>query len=105
MVRTKLTLITSRQWPARHQLDVSNAFLHGRLSEQVYCQQPVGYIDSKQPDAISLKVYRLKHVLRAWYLRFTGFITQLGFNVTWSDISLFVLRRGQLDGNSSVVCG
>jgi hypothetical protein len=28
MIRTVLTIIASKRWPA-HQLDVSNAFLHG----------------------------------------------------------------------------
>jgi hypothetical protein len=37
-IRTVITLIASHQWPA-NQLDVSNAFLHGQLGEQVYCQQ------------------------------------------------------------------
>lgn len=36
-IRTVLALIASHDWPA-HQLDVSNAFLHGNITEQVYCQ-------------------------------------------------------------------
>ena len=35
-IRTILAMIASKQWPA-HQLDVSNAFLHGHLDEQVFC--------------------------------------------------------------------
>jgi hypothetical protein len=35
-IRTVLTLVASKHWPA-HQLDVSNAFLHGHISERVLC--------------------------------------------------------------------
>ena len=45
MIRTVLHLAVSRAWPV-HQMDVSNAFLHGHLEEQVFCPQPTGFIDS-----------------------------------------------------------
>lgn len=40
-IRTVLSLALSRSCPI-HQLDVTNAFLHGSLSEPVYCEQPSG---------------------------------------------------------------
>ncbi|WVZ94071.1 hypothetical protein U9M48_040011 [Paspalum notatum var. saurae] len=96
-IRTILTIIASNRWPVR-QLDVSNAFLHGHLHEQVFCQQPVGFVDSAQSDAVCLlskSLYGLRQAPRAWFTRFTSFITTIGFVATRSDSSLFVLRHGK----------
>ncbi|KAK1694010.1 hypothetical protein QYE76_010707 [Lolium multiflorum] len=93
-IRTVLHLAASRAWPV-HQMDVSNAFLHGHLQEQVYCQQPIGFVDTERPDDVCLlsrSLYGLKQAPRAWYQRIAGFLHQLGFRSTRSDASLFVYR-------------
>ncbi|XP_022847687.1 uncharacterized protein LOC111370233 [Olea europaea var. sylvestris] len=43
-VRVVLSLAVTQKWPL-HQLDVKNAFLNGTLTDQVYMEQPPGYID------------------------------------------------------------
>jgi hypothetical protein len=96
-IRAVLTLAASRGWSTK-QLDVSNAFLHGRLKEHVLCQQPTGFVDSTQPDAVCLldkSLYGLRQAPRAWFERFAAFVIKLGFTATRSDSSLFVLRRGR----------
>jgi hypothetical protein len=93
-IRTVLTIIASRQWPA-HQLDVSNAFLHGNLNERVYCQRPTGFTDPQRPDTICLlsrSLYGLRQALRAWFTKFSEFITSIGFSQSRLDSSLFVLH-------------
>jgi hypothetical protein len=78
-------------------IDVKNVFLHVTLSGTIYCSQPNGFVDPAQPDHVCLlnkSLYGLKPVPRAWYSRFTTYITSLGFVEAKSDTSLFVFRRG-----------
>jgi hypothetical protein len=94
-IRTVLTLVASRRWPA-HQLDVSNAFLHGNLQEEVFCQQPTGFADPARPDHVcrlSRSLYGLRQAPRAWFDRFVGHVTSLGFVQSRADTSLFVYNR------------
>jgi len=76
---------------------VKNAFLHGNLSEVVYCQQPSGFKDSAHPDFVCLlkkSLYGLKQAPRAWYSRMASFLLSIGFVEAKSDTSLFIYRRG-----------
>jgi hypothetical protein len=94
-IRTVLTLIASKGWPA-HQLDVSNAFLHGNLREQVYSQQPTGFVDPARPNDVCLlsrSLYGLRQAPRAWFDRFVAHVTSLGFIQSRADTSLFVYHR------------
>uniref|UniRef100_A0A453IDZ6 Reverse transcriptase Ty1/copia-type domain-containing protein n=1 Tax=Aegilops tauschii subsp. strangulata TaxID=200361 RepID=A0A453IDZ6_AEGTS len=95
-IRTVLQLAVSRTWHV-HQLDVSNAFLHGHLAEQVFCEQPTGFVDATHPDHVCLlsrSLYGLKQAPRAWYQRIATFLQTLGFTSTRSDASLFVYHHG-----------
>ena len=95
-VRTVLSLALSRHWPI-HQLDVKNAFLHGNLTETVYCQQPSGFEDSAHPDYVchlKKSLYGLKQAPRAWYSRMATHLLSLGFAEAKSDTSLFVYQCG-----------
>jgi len=95
-VRTVITVAHSRDWPI-HQLDVKNAFLHGTLSETVYCSQPTGFADPALPDHVyrlNKSLYGLKQAPWAWYNRFASFLISLGFTEAKSDTSLFIFSRG-----------
>ena len=48
-MRIVLSLAIQLDWPIR-QLDENNAFLNGELKEEVYMQQPQGFVDKKHPD-------------------------------------------------------
>jgi hypothetical protein len=95
-VRTVLSLALARSWPI-HQLDVKNAFLHGLLTETVYCSQPAGFVDTTRPDMVcrlNRSLYGLKQAPRAWNHRFATFLLTLGFVEAKSDTSLFVYHHG-----------
>jgi len=76
---------------------VKNAFLHGTLTETVYCVQPSGFVDSSRPDMVcrlNKSLYGLKQAPRAWHHRFASYLSSIGFVETKSDSSLFIYRRG-----------
>jgi hypothetical protein len=95
-VRTVLALTTSHAWPIQ-QLDVKNAFLHGTLSETVFCNQPTGFANPTKLDLVwrlNKSLYGLKQAPRAWYSQFATYLTSLGFIEAKSDTLLFILCRG-----------
>jgi hypothetical protein len=89
-VRTVLSIAVSRDWPIQ-QLDVKNAFLHGTLTETVYCSQPTGFADPADPDLVcrlKKSLYGLKQAPHAWY----------------SDSRPFCSHRGFLRPNLTLLC-
>nr|GEW26215.1 hypothetical protein [Tanacetum cinerariifolium] len=66
-----------------YQMDVKTTFLYSPLKEEVYVNQPDGFVDPYHPD----KVYRLKKALyglkqapRAWYDELSNFLVSKGFS-------------------------
>lgn len=93
-IRVVLSLALSKSWPI-HQLDVKNAFLHGNLNEEVYSQQPSGFIDARFPTHVcrlQKSLYGLKQAPHAWFQR--TYAHSIGFIESKSDASLFVLHHG-----------
>lgn len=88
-IRTVLSVAVSKGWPIR-QLDVRNAFLHGFLSEEVYMQQPPGFVDPSHVCRLHKAIYGLKQAPRAWFHRFSSFLLHLGFHCSRADSSMFI---------------
>ncbi|KAJ9561764.1 hypothetical protein OSB04_006924 [Centaurea solstitialis] len=64
------------------QMDVKTAFLNGKLTEDVYMQQPEGFVDPKNPNKVCklLKsIYGLKQASRSWNLHFDERIKESAF--------------------------
>jgi histone deacetylase 1/2 len=90
-IRLVLSIAVTNGWSLR-QLDVQNAFLHGKLSEEVYMYQPPGYSDKSHPTYVcklDKALYGLKQAPRAWYARLCSKLVQLGFVPSKADTSLF----------------
>nr|GEX04031.1 retrovirus-related Pol polyprotein from transposon TNT 1-94 [Tanacetum cinerariifolium] len=83
-----------------YHMDVKTVFLYGPLKEEVYVNQPDGFVDSYHPD----KVYRLKKALygleqasRAWYDELSKFLLSKGFSKGSIDPTLFITKhRGDI---------
>ncbi|GJS44884.1 ribonuclease H-like domain-containing protein [Tanacetum coccineum] len=95
-IRTVFSLVVSRKWPI-HQLDVKNAFLNDDLSEIIYMNQSLGFVDARFPNHVCRllrSLYGLKQAPRAWFQRFAGYATRAGFYHSRCDSSLFIYRQG-----------
>jgi hypothetical protein len=61
-IRLLLALAVNFDWPIR-QLDISNAFLHGTLTEEVYMEQPQGFVNKTHADFVC-KLYKATYGLK-----------------------------------------
>nr|GFA07213.1 hypothetical protein [Tanacetum cinerariifolium] len=66
-------------------MDVKTAFLNGILREEVYVNQPDGFVDPDNPN----HVYRLKKAL------LSSFMLSQGFSKGTVDPTLFINRKGK----------
>lgn len=75
-IRILLCLALHHHWPIK-QMDISNAFLHGTLEEEVYMDQPPGFIDASFPSHVcklQKALYGLKHAPCTWFSTFSKFL-------------------------------
>jgi ATP-binding cassette subfamily B (MDR/TAP) protein 1 len=75
------------------QLDVKTVFLHGELEEEIYMDQPKGFMVPGKEDLVcKLKrsLYGLKHSPRQWYKRFDLFMLAHGFKRSQYDSCVYI---------------
>ena len=87
------------------QLDVKSAFLHGYLEEQVFIDQPPGYVKiGNEHKVYKLKkvLYGLKQVSRALYSHIESYFIKVGFTKCPYEHSLFI--KYDEKGKMLIVC-
>ena len=74
-------------------MDVKNEFLHGDLSEEIYMEQPQGFMqDSSLVCRLKKSFYSLKQTLRAWYANMDSYLLSYNFVRCKLDPNVYMLR-------------
>ena len=74
------------------QLDVKTTFLHGDLKEEIYMEQPKGFVATGQEHLVCRlrkSLYGLKQAPRQWYKKLDDFIQSIGLLKSDEDHCLF----------------
>ncbi len=84
------------------QLDVTTAFLYGTLEEEIYMQQPEGFvIPGREQEVCRLvkSIYGLKQASRVWNIKLNEFIVLFGLKKSQADPCVYYrhLRPGEVD--------
>ena len=78
-----------------HQMDVVTAFLNGKLDEEVYMEQPDGYVvEGKENLVCKLKksIYGLKQSPRCWYSVLKEYLESIEFKQSEADPCVYIHR-------------
>jgi len=81
-----------------HQMDVKTTFLNGYLKEEIYMQQPEGFVQEGQENMVcklNKSIYGLKQASRQWYMRFDEVIKTHGFIENILDSCIYVKVSGR----------
>ncbi|CAL8174177.1 unnamed protein product [Prunus armeniaca] len=98
-IRTLVALAAQKNWKL-YQLDVKSAFLNGVLEEEVYVDQPDGFVVKGSEDKVyklHKALYGLKQAPRAWYDEIDTYFAQCGFTKSQSEATLYTKTRGEAE--------
>jgi hypothetical protein len=102
-VRLLIALVAHEGWEVHH-MDIKLAFLNGDLQEEVYVEQPAGFIVAgKEHKVLKLKkaLYGLHQAPQAWNAKLDGTLLSLGFRRTPSEHTIYI----RWNGNVQLVIG
>eukprot|EP00253_Pinus_taeda_P022063 PITA_22063 len=92
-IRLALSIAAARGWEVHH-MDVKNAFLHGDLEEEIYMEQPPGYMhNSSLVCKLKKSLYGLKQAPRAWYAKMDSYLLSQNFVHYKSDSNVYFLKK------------
>ena len=86
-----ISLAATYNWDL-HQLDIKNVFLHGNLQEEVYMEQPPGFVAQGGIGKVChfrKFLYGLKQSPHAWFGKFSQAVEEFGMQKSKSDHSVF----------------
>ena len=89
--RLLLSMTVMCSW-SLYQLDIKNVFLHGDLAEEVYMEQPPGFVAQGESGLVCRlrrSLYGLKQSPRAWFGRFISVVQEFGMLCSTTDHSVF----------------
>nr|GEX93464.1 hypothetical protein [Tanacetum cinerariifolium] len=95
VIRNKSCLV-AKGYVQKEGMDMKTTFLYGPLKEEVYMNQPDGFVDPYHPDKVyQLKkaLYGLKQAPRAWYDELSNFLVSKGFSKGSIDPTLFITKH------------
>nr|GEY32311.1 putative ribonuclease H-like domain-containing protein [Tanacetum cinerariifolium] len=78
-----------------YKMDVKSAFLYGKIKEEVYVYQPLGFEDPEFPDRVykvEKSLYGLHQAFRAWYETLSTYLLENRFHRGQIDKTLFIKR-------------
>ncbi|TKC13487.1 hypothetical protein FA727_23545 [Robertmurraya kyonggiensis] len=87
-----------------HQMDVKTAFLNGELEEEIYMDQPDGFVANGQEGKVCklLKsLYGLKQAPKQWHEKFDKTLTSVGFVSNEADKCVYYRFGG---GDGVILC-
>lgn len=93
-LRLMLALAVKRDLEV-HQMDVKTAFLNGRLEEDIYMEQPDGFVNDDLVCKLNRSLYGLKQASRVWNDRFHNFMLDNGFVRSNYDHCLYSCDTGE----------
>ncbi|XP_062528652.1 copia protein isoform X2 [Bombyx mori] len=74
------------------QFDIKTAFLHGNLKETIYMKVPKGYNNCEgKVCKLNKSLYGLKQAPLMWNIRFTEFLSEIGFRQLKLNKCIFIL--------------